>query len=51
MIVVVVVSMADWLFTYGMDRTEMQIAAHKRSETKIVDFVLRILVAPKWLEC
>jgi len=51
LIVVVVVSMADWLFTYGMDRTEMQIAAHKRSETKIVGFMLPILVEPERLEC
>jgi hypothetical protein len=50
-IVVVVVITAAWLFTYGMDRREMQMAANKRSETDTADFILSILTLPKRLEC
>jgi hypothetical protein len=40
--VVVVVVTADWLFTYGMDRKEMVMAANNSNDTNTVDLMLSI---------
>ena len=46
MIVVVVVITAAWLFTYGMDKREMQMAPNKRNDTDTADLILSILALP-----